>query len=599
MRCAVNTLCEPSPVIGRLRNNAGVPTAQSSLRSDFVSSWIFPVSTGYPAGLYDDLGDTLTGGPLTLTPNGTVNPPAVISTTPPAAVWPRSIQFSVGQNQYLSRADEAALRVGDASSVTFAVWVRLEPLYFQESGIISKRSDAVLEYELSFSGTSRRFNWLIETGGFVYSASTPGVALGQWYLVVAWWDGERRQVGISLNNSAPTFGGILGVGAGGSGVEFRIANSSRSGTRFFLGQINSVCRWNRVLNDTERNFIFASNVADIVFGGFTSATSDPPPGYDAPEALPAAPSDLVVDGSSGLAVLEWVNNAVNALGIEIWRSVDGAAYELVWSANAYRDAAWTDTSSDTNQHTYGYKIRAVNYAGASDFTAEVFTAGDALITEDGANILTEDGSYLVTQAQFPIANLTHYWRLDESSGNRADAIGGITLTPTFGTIDAVIGKRFNAANFDAGETLQANLPLPLPFSLVGWIYISAPGFLEFFIDQFAGLHVEVSDSGVLKFVAKESPTTSEVESPTPWPYAAWNLVVCTVDASGVAKVSLNGEAFSTAANPAVALATNTFKLGSLVGAANQRIDEFMLFNRDLTQAEVTQLWNGGAGLFLQ
>lgn len=136
---------------------------------------------------------------------------------------------------------------------------------------------------------------------------------------------------------------------------------------------------------------------------FFCATGSPPPGYAAPSVVPDAPT-LFVSLPSASIVVEWLNNAVNALAIEIWRSVTDVGdplnpqpFELVYTANAYREITWTDPSTYTSSNLYAYKARAVNYAGASAFTAEVNLDGSGLLTEDGFNLMTEEGQNLLVE----------------------------------------------------------------------------------------------------------------------------------------------------------------------------------------------------------
>lgn len=387
------THCAPTPEMARLRNNAGTPVQQSTLRIDLVDCWCVPSGAGTPAGIYDDIGDTLgVSADMHLTPQGTVNPVAVSSLRTSDGPWSFSLEFNPLQSQYLKRGDENALRI-PSGSMTFAAWFfSLGPT----GVIVAKNNTAALEYYLAYNGSNRSVLWQLEADGRRYQVGLTAVPPNAWHLVIAWLDRDRGEVGIQLNAGAPRLESNFSLAVGAVGAPLTIGGREAADAQYFRGKINTVARWNRVLNAAERSLMFNTNLADAIFGGFTSASSDPPPGYPSPANIPAAPlgPELTVNADNTVTI-EWVNQAVNALGIEIERAMDGGDFGLVYTANAYRDGTWQDTSADASAHQYTYRVRAVNYAGASAYSANALTPGDHLILDDGGDLALDDGGQLI------------------------------------------------------------------------------------------------------------------------------------------------------------------------------------------------------------
>lgn len=84
---------------------------------------------------------------------------------------------------------------------------------------------------------------------------------------------------------------------------------------------------------------------------------------------PAAPSNLTFQVVKGKDVqLSWVNNATNAVGIEVQRNVQT---ENVWNVVVTlppSDSTWTDTST-SKKKTYLYRVRAKGTDSYSEWTA--------------------------------------------------------------------------------------------------------------------------------------------------------------------------------------------------------------------------------------
>ena len=107
-----------------------------------------------------------------------------------------------------------------------------------------------------------------------------------------------------------------------------------------------------------------------------AARPSPFPGVRVPPAVPQAPTGLAVDLGSppvySQLQLSWTDNSNNEFGFEIERKVNGGDWSKV--AQTLPDApGYTDLNLDAYTH-YQYRVRAVNEAGASDWSNEA--AGD-------------------------------------------------------------------------------------------------------------------------------------------------------------------------------------------------------------------------------
>lgn len=226
-----------------------------------------------------------------------------------------------------------------------------------------------------------------------------------------------------------------------------------------------------------------------------------------------------------------------------------------------------------------------------------WTLTDALTTQ----ACTGDGSQVVNNLPFSSVGLIHYWTMDETTGSRQPSVGSEILSESGGPITNAAGKDSNAASFSSGLFLEAQsflLNLTRPYSLAFWAYIATNSSLTHIVQHSLGMRVQIATTGVVTFLAQESSVPSYVTTPSVFGYAVWNLLVLTVDSSGIARASLNGETFNVSAGPANSPGTGEFRIGNYVGTSATRVDEFAIYDRALSQSEAASLWNDGTGRFL-
>ena len=90
--------------------------------------------------------------------------------------------------------------------------------------------------------------------------------------------------------------------------------------------------------------------------------SDPPP-----NAIPTAPSNLLVSAVGSQIDLNWVDNSNNEDGFQIERSTDGTNFVQIIAVGA-DVTTYSDTGLNSGA-TYYYRVRAYNSYGSSSYTA--------------------------------------------------------------------------------------------------------------------------------------------------------------------------------------------------------------------------------------
>lgn len=212
-----------------------------------------------------------------------------------------------------------------------------------------------------------------------------------------------------------------------------------------------------------------------------------------------------------------------------------------------------------------------------------------------------------------LPNLTSYWRMEEASGSRADAVGTNTLTDN-NTVTQQAGKIGFAGSYTAAnsESLSraSNATLTtggVDFSLAYWVNPV----------DLAGNYMQICklDSGnngewdLLQLIGGAirvrlwvaAAAQANFNSGTSLTAAIYNLVVFTfVNSTRVASISVNNSVFTTAVATAAPVDTAVpFTIGILSGdgaAFSGGIDEVGWWKgRALSIADVGLLWNAGAG----
>lgn len=207
---------------------------------------------------------------------------------------------------------------------------------------------------------------------------------------------------------------------------------------------------------------------------------------------------------------------------------------------------------------------------------------------------------------FP-AGATHYWTLNEASGNtRADSIGSMTLSENGGVVASAVGKNGNAADFNGIPTrsLRAVAGLGItdfPFSFMVWVNVDTlPGsgacILTAGDPSGGGVFVLslVSTGNVELFPGFDSEDVPVVALGS---LDTWHLLVGSCASAASCQLSIDGGTFDNGTSLGFG-GDDGISIGNgLINAIDGLIDAVAIWNRALTQQEATDLWNGGAGLF--
>lgn len=205
-----------------------------------------------------------------------------------------------------------------------------------------------------------------------------------------------------------------------------------------------------------------------------------------------------------------------------------------------------------------------------------------------------------------------YWKMDESSGDAADATGnGNTAVSTSVTYSA--GKINNGANYNgsAFHTVTDNSTIePVnAISIAAWVKISS-------LSSYQMLLAKGESAGdTQSYEIRTFAATSQIEvqmragggayiqyrTTTAIGTGSWVHVVATRNGT-TNKIYINGVSDTLAANTTNAgnidYSTGNLWLGQRNGGLrfNGSLDEIGLWNRELSAAEVAELYNGGTGI---
>lgn len=226
------------------------------------------------------------------------------------------------------------------------------------------------------------------------------------------------------------------------------------------------------------------------------------------------------------------------------------------------------------------------------------------------------GLILLPQVSFAALtdSLVAYYKTDESSGNAADSVGGVTLTNN-NTVTYGTGKILNGADFGSSNTtkyLSAANALGLTtgaFSVGFWVKVNtAPSNSTETIIAWTTstgnlrIKVEYLDSAGTKTLRfnRSKPTVADqaINYNTTLTVGTWYYVVMTYDTTTEIGYLNASNVASGAASGTGAGQSNAINIGRNDNASNYSsvmVDEVGFWSRALTGTEITELYNGGSG----
>jgi len=220
-------------------------------------------------------------------------------------------------------------------------------------------------------------------------------------------------------------------------------------------------------------------------------------------------------------------------------------------------------------------------------------------------------------------NLSAYWKFNESSGNAADSSGNSVTLTNNNTVGYAAGKIANAGDYGSSNTnkyfsVANNLGINggnISFNF--WVNLTtAPtnNTEQGFIGQFNSSNkinyriYYTNESGTFKIyfnrliagISNNGPTVTQTLT-----VGTWYMLTYTYDGTNV-KGYLNASEIGSAGGGSGSGSDNNYYNGVVVGTFNSNpppdrpikglIDECGIWSRALTGAEITTLYDGGAGL---
>jgi hypothetical protein len=214
-------------------------------------------------------------------------------------------------------------------------------------------------------------------------------------------------------------------------------------------------------------------------------------------------------------------------------------------------------------------------------------------------------------------NLVAYWALNESSGSREDVSGsGNTLGETAATVSGVSGKISQGANIVRSDlkwlrvATNASLQMgDIDFTIACWAkFTSFTATAGTLVDKDNGASWEydfqVDSAGKLNLYLERGGAWANALHTTVLATGTWYFLVGIYDSvNDLIKLSVNNGTFQTTAfaGGTAVVTTSNFNIGNISGgdltnACDGIVDEVGIWKRALTTSEITELYNGGAGL---
>lgn len=203
-------------------------------------------------------------------------------------------------------------------------------------------------------------------------------------------------------------------------------------------------------------------------------------------------------------------------------------------------------------------------------------------------------------------NLQAYWNLNQSSGNAIDNTGNGNTGTLVGAPTYVAGLLGNGLSFNSSNDVTTPLNFPTTGSVQMWVNLPSKPFD--FIGPWswgtgAGPAVGIEEgngAGTWALVFNASGSGENDISGGAVTFGTWIHFVATwslVATTWTVNFYKNAVSQGTTTHTGTTGALGTFVMGAFVGSQfTGIIDETGVWSRVLVQAEVTQLYNGGAGL---
>lgn len=193
--------------------------------------------------------------------------------------------------------------------------------------------------------------------------------------------------------------------------------------------------------------------------------------------------------------------------------------------------------------------------------------------------------------------LRNYWKMEESTGTGAkdDLLSTLDLTPS-ATVDQITGKNGYASTQNVGEYLSnssSTFAWNTAYSISGWLNTAGLTDVGVFFRPTTGATAYLArNTSVLRI---GTPGGSTYDGTTALTAGTWFHVIFTYDGISRYRAYLNGS-LEISCTDSTANGGTGFQIGSHSGH-NLSVDEVGWYTHEMTQEQVTALYNGGTGEF--
>lgn len=310
-------------------------------------------------------------------------------------------------------------------------------------------------------------------------------------------------------------------------------------------------------------------------------------------ATGATTADLSVDTDEGNGTLYWV----------VTTSATGPSAAQVKAGQDHTGVAATDSGSQAVSGTGTQNVSG----GATGLTGGTTYYAHYMHEDSSANQSSVDTTSALVLL---LSGLVAYWAFDEASGNAADAVASNDLAQN-GTVGRTTGKINNCATsfsdanyFSIGDNEDIDL-YDKDFSWSLWVGNSTAGIKAFLCkgtaygagtsqivigrttSGAAGVYCEISSGAANTLITGEAISTT-----------FRHVLVTFAKATKLLQIFVNGTKYTKTISAAVPDAGGDMLVGRFYAttfSAGADIDELGFWNRVLTDDEVAELYNAGAG----
>lgn len=200
--------------------------------------------------------------------------------------------------------------------------------------------------------------------------------------------------------------------------------------------------------------------------------------------------------------------------------------------------------------------------------------------------------------------LLNYWKLDETSGNRADSKGSATMAPSSTAPGSTTGIIGNAATFNGSSSFLSTSGVATlgstSWSIAGWTNVQGGGSIiskGTFTGSGHGFTANLSVSAWHPQISNGT-TFSELTATFPGT-GVWVFFFISYDGSTFQSSINNGTMASASISITLDDSSYSFVMGADTNGTNGFINGFLdetgIWNRVLTSSEITSLYNSGSG----